>query len=373
MLRVLIVTFVATILAAQPFKALAQQHYPVTVTDAKDRQVTIKNEPKAILLGSGFDLIALSLVHPDPVSLLSGWGDDLKNDNPDIYQGFKNKFPLIDKIPVIGNGVAITPEASLSVKSDLAILPNWQASTETGRQTIDYLERLGIPTIVVDFNEDALAKTSTNMRLLGQVLNRVEQANAYVDFYQERIRRIEDRVAKSPNAKVNVLMTAFAGVDNCCYAFGNAGLGAFITLAGAQNVAGALAPHGGNMNPEAIFASNPDVLIATSSPGGIYAELSVGPGVKEDDARKTLMRTIENPFLASSSAVSHERVHGLWNFFNAVPTNILAAEAIATWVQPERFADINPAETLREINERFAAVPFDGAYWVDLKDSKAKP
>ena len=30
-------------------------------------------------------------------------------------------------------------------------------------------------------------------------------------------------------------------------------------------------------------------------------------------------------------------------------------------------ADIDPEATLKEINERFAAVPFDGAYWIALK------
>ena len=28
---------------------------------------------------------------------------------------------------------------------------------------------------------------------------------------------------------------------------------------------------------------------------------------------------------------------------------------------------VDPAATLKEINARFAAVPFDGAYWIDLK------
>jgi iron complex transport system substrate-binding protein len=57
----------------------------------------------------------------------------------------------------------------------------------------------------------------------------------------------------------------------------------------------------------------------------------------------------------------------LWNFFNAVPLNILAAEAFARWLRPELFADVDPDESLKEINERFAAVPFNGSYWISLK------
>lgn len=53
--------------------------------------------------------------------------------------------------------------------------------------------------------------------------------------------------------------------------------------------------------------------------------------------------------------------------FNAVPLNVLAAEAFAAWLRPELFADISPEATLAEINQRFAAVPFEGSYWISLK------
>jgi iron complex transport system substrate-binding protein len=47
--------------------------------------------------------------------------------------------------------------------------------------------------------------------------------------------------------------------------------------------------------------------------------------------------------------------------------NVLAAEAFAVWLRPELFADISPEATLAEINQRFAAVPFEGSYWISLK------
>lgn len=364
-----IVFFLALIICLAP-QAQATDHYPVTVTDAANRQVTIASEPKAVLLGTGFNLIALSLVHPDPVSILSGWAKDLMGDNPEIYQAFKTKFPKIEQLPIVSDGITITTEAALSVTSDLVILAKWQASTETGGLMIRNLEKLGIPTIVIDFNEDALNNTASNIRLLGQVLNRVEQADAYADFFEVRLKRLKDRSSQFPDSKPTVLLTAFPDVNKCCYVFGASGLGEFITLAGGKNVADALQPHGGTMNVEAIMVANPQILIATSSPGGTYAELSVGPGVKESEARATLNRTIVNPFLVGSKAVETGRVHGLWNFFNAVPINILAAEAFAKWINPEIFADIDPDATLKEINERFAAVPFEGAYWVDLNEKK---
>jgi iron complex transport system substrate-binding protein len=357
----------AAFLLMASLAARAEVQYPLTVTDALGREVTIPAEPKAILLGSGFNLVAISLIHPDPVSILAGWASDMKGDNPEIFARFKEKFPKIEDVAIIGDGITVSFEAALSLKADLAILANWQAETELGKQAIGYLEQTGVPVVVVDFNSDALNNTAGNMRLLGKVLNREEQANAFADFYEARVKRIRDRVAEHPEPGPTVLMDAFPNPEKCCYAYGTGGLGAFIAITGSRNIAESLPPQGGLVNSEFIVAANPDVYIATASPGGTYSTFSVGPGVDPEEARTTLKRAVSAPILADIKAVKEERVHGLWNFFNAVPLNILAAEAFAHWLRPDIFADIDPDATLKEINERFAAVPFDGAYWISLK------
>ncbi|MGQ3293706.1 MAG: ABC transporter substrate-binding protein, partial [Shinella sp.] len=234
--------------AALPVRAEVQ--YPLTVKDALGREVTIPTAPKAILLGSGFNLVALSLIHPDPVSLLAGWANDMKGDNPEIYARFKDKFPKIEEVPIIGDGITVSFETVLSLKADLAILANWQADTELGKQAITYLEQSGVPVIVVDFNSDALNNTAGNMRLLGKVLNREDQANAFADFYEARVKRIRDRVAQHPEPGPIVLMDAFPNPEKCCYAYGTGGFGAFIAITGSRNIAESLPAHGGIVSAE---------------------------------------------------------------------------------------------------------------------------
>ncbi|MBB4095217.1 iron complex transport system substrate-binding protein [Ochrobactrum pecoris] len=346
--------------------AIAEVTYPIHVKDALDRDVTIPAQPKSILLGSGFNLIALSLIHPDPVSVLAGWADDLKGDNPEIYASFRQRFPELDKVPVIGDGMTVSVEKIVSVKADLAILSDWQMRNDEGMQAITYLEKMGVPVIVVDFGNHALKNTSKNMRLLGKVLNREEQANAFADFYDERIARIRDRVATN-GAGPTVLLEAFPNSEQCCYAYGRDSMGEFITLTGSRNIAADGPSQGAVISSEYIVAADPQVYIATSSPGGKYSGFSIGPGVSEQEARDTLSNALKNPFRAGLEAVEDRRVHGLWNFFNAVPLNILAAEAFAVWLRPELFADLSPETTLAEINRRFAAVPFEGSYWISLK------
>lgn len=358
-----LVTFL--FLATLPAGATVQ--YPLTVTDSFGREVTIPAEPKAILLGTGLDLVALSLIHPDPISLLAGWAGDMKGDKSGLYARFKEKFPKIEEVPVIGDGISVSFESLLSLNSDLAILANWQADTDGGRQAMTFLEQAGVPVVVVDFNSDALKNTAANMRFLGKVLNREEQANAFADFYEAQLKRIRDAAAAHPEPGPSVYMDGLPNPDKCCFAFGNGGLGEFLAITGSRNIAEALPRQGGTVSAEFIIGADPDVYIATALPDGAYTSLTVGPGVDPEGARETLAQLIKAPHLAGLRAVREERVHAVWNFFNAVPLNILAAEVFAHWLRPDVFSDIDPDATLKEINARFAAVPFDGAYWIDLK------
>lgn len=347
--------------------ARAEVSYPLTVTDAFGREVTIPKAPKAVLLGTGLDLVALSLIHPDPVSLLAGWAGDMKNDTSGLYARFKEKFPKIEEVPVIGDGITVSFEALLSLNSDLAILANWQADTDAGKQAITFLEQAGVPVVVVDFNNDALKNTAANMRFLGKILNREEQANAFADFYEAHVNRLRERVAAHPEPGPTVFMDGLPNPEKCCFAFGTGGLGEFLAITGSRNVAEALPKQGGTVSAEFIVAADPDAYIATGLPGRAYTSFSIGPGVDAQTARDSLARIVVNPPLANLRAVREGRAHGLWNYFNAVPLNILAAEAFAHWLRPDVFTDIDPSATLKEINDRFAAVPFEGAYWIDLK------
>ena len=46
------------------------------------------------------------------------------------------------------------------------------------------------------------------------------------------------------------------------------------------------------------------------------------------------------------------------------PYNILAIEALAKWVLPEKFTDLDPQLTLNELNQEFLDTPLAGQYWI---------
>ena len=59
------------LVAALIVPALAIQ--PRTLTDVKGRTVTLPKDVKRLLIDDGRYLVALSLIHPNPASVLAGW------------------------------------------------------------------------------------------------------------------------------------------------------------------------------------------------------------------------------------------------------------------------------------------------------------
>jgi iron complex transport system substrate-binding protein len=59
-------------------------------------------------------------------------------------------------------------------------------------------------------------------------------------------------------------------------------------------------------------------------------------------------------------------VHGIWHHFYTSPFNVVAVQAMAKWLHPALFADLDPRATLQMLYQRFQPVPLDGVYWVSL-------
>jgi len=362
------------LLAMRPARA----EWPVTVTDAAGRQVTVPHQPRAVLLGAGLNLVALALVDPDPVARLAGWADDVRQYDPGLHAAFLARFPRLAEVPVVGGGTdeSFSLEKALTVGADLAIFGAWQAETEQGRMILDRLTAAGIPAIVVDFNRRPLANTAPGIRLLGRVLGREDRANAFADFWEAHLDRIRRRMAAHPERGPTVLMHAYPQPDDCCWAIGGTGLGELVSLVGGRNIADDRFPEsgGGVLSLEYVIGRDPQVYIATGLPQAADAPgFAVGPGVPADIARRSLAAVVTAPGLSGLAAARSGRVHGLWNFFNAVPLNIVAAEAVARWVRPEIFGDLDPGATLAEIDSRFSAIPFTGALWIGLDAGEGSP
>ncbi|MBH0238347.1 ABC transporter substrate-binding protein [Methylobrevis albus] len=371
----LLFVVLAALLAAVP-RGLAEENaaFPLTVTDLAGRSVTIAAPPQRIVLAEGLQLLSLALVAPDPTARLALIGRDLAGFDPGLAGMLGRAFPGLADVPTISDdGAGLPLETVLSARPDLVIFSLWQ-KPRVEPQLAEF-EALGIPVVFIDFFVAPVENTPASLRLLGAVMGTPERAEAYVGFYEAHLAEVRRRIAASATPAPSVFIHAYPGTWACCWSAGKAGFGEFVEIAGGRNIGAELFPSelGGTLAPEFVLAANPAVYVATglSSTGG--EGLEIGADVAAEAARAGLGRVAALPVIADLGAVQAGRVHGLWNFFNGSPLNILAVEALAGWFHPEAMRGVDPADTLAEINRRFAAAPITGSFWSSLGNEADAP
>lgn len=344
---------------------------PVIVTDIAGRTVTLKAPAKRIVLAEGRQLVALALLDRNPVALLAGWSADLRRRDPATYGLVRSIFPKVDDVPLVGEGSeeSFSVEKALSVAPDLVILSG-RLGASRPQQMLDQFEAAGVPVIFVDFFAHPFRNTLPSLRILGRAIGREAEADAYAGFYEARMARIAERLSAPGLKRPKVLLEAHAGGSGpCCNVPARGSIGDFIAFAGGHNIAADVIPgtHG-HLALEYVLREDPAIYVATGGPhlkgtGGLV----LGPGFTIAEARASLEQVVRRPGVAELSAVRSGHVHGLFHNLVNLPLNVLVAEALAKWIHPDLFADIDPQATLAEINARFLAVPFTGTYWVTLE------
>lgn len=370
----------AAMLALAALPAVAQEAgWPRRVTDLLGRVVTIPARPRAILLGEGVHLLTLGMLHPDPVSLLVGTGGDLRRIDPVADAAWRRAFPALERVPEVTStvGQALPLERVLSLAPDLVVLSTWQQGSAETMQAVERLSAAGVPVIFIDLFRQPLTNTAPSLALLGEVLDRREQAQALIDFQAVRLARIRERLPPGAGrGGPSVLLNAFPGRWPCCWVAGQGGGGELLALLQLRNPTAAVLgeARGGAIGLEQLMTLQPEIYIGTGmyKPGDEVG-LLLGSGVTPEQARRSLAAVSGTRELSVLQAVQQKRVHGLWNFFSGTAINIVAAEVMARWTWPDRFADLDPAATLAELNRRFAAVPFEGTYWISLDPAQDGP
>lgn len=377
-LRFSAVRHTASLLAAVTLTLCSHAAFALTVTDIAGRKVDIPDKVDHVLLGEGRMLYSVAMLEGgDPFKRIVGWQGELSTVDKQGYAAYQAKFPEVDQLPRIGttSEASVSPEKVLALHPDIAIFGVAGHGPGVKNPIVEQLHQAGVPVVFIDFREHPLQNTVPSIRLLGQALHREKQAEAYIDFYQQHLKRVQDVVAKVPESqRPSVFIEMLAGYGKggvaCCHTAGNGNMGDFIQAAGGNNMAAKLLPGPiGDINLEKLISADPRFYLVSGTRDSSSTEpgLKAGAGVSDATARASLQPLIAREGISSLTAVREGRVHGVWhNFYNS-PYNILAIEAMAKWFYPEQFKDLDPNKTLAELQQRFLPVDIGGAYWVDLK------
>ncbi|MBB2963373.1 ABC transporter substrate-binding protein [Methylobacterium sp. R2-1] len=342
---------------------------PITATDSLGRTVTLEAPARRILLAAGRGLPALAILDRTVVDRLVGIGRDLQRQSPDIHKAYAAYFPRLSTLPVIETGPGGFPtEQAIALAPDLVILDRTQAggvASDGVNPLLRALAAAGIPVAVIDLHGHPLRDTGPVMRLLGRLLERDQEAEAFTSFIGAHLAAVAARL-QDRNTQPVVFLHAHAGATPCCFSPGQGTFSDDIQAAGGRNAAAALLPGAsGQVSAEALLGLDPAVYVAT---GGTHLAdkggLVLGTGVDRETAQAALAAVLQTPRLAQLSAIRSGRAYGLWQGFSVSPVNVLAVEVLAKWLHPDLTRDVDPDATLAELNTRFLAVPMDGTYWI---------
>ncbi|MDA7964897.1 ABC transporter substrate-binding protein [Ruegeria sp.] len=340
---------------------------PVTVTDIAGREVTIDGPVRRIVLSDFRQIIGLSLIDPEIGGRVVGAGSKSRV-GPELRAALEARFPGITGVPELAEtSPSVSAEQVIALAPDLVILSD-PAGPATA-QLVDQLGHAGIPTVYVDFRINPFDNTLPSLRIAAAAMGSGAQAEAFIEFYRSHRDRITERTAMLTERPSVLMHLQATQVRQCCMSLSDVSLGRFITAAGGHNIGAEIIPGTfAQIAPEFVLAYQPDIYIAT---GGRQLEqdegLITGPGVPPALARRSLVDLTRNtPLIRDLDAVANGRSYGMWHSIHNSPLNILALELMAQWFHPDLFGDLDPQQTLDEINARFLPFEFKGAIWTSL-------
>jgi iron complex transport system substrate-binding protein len=344
-----------------------------TVIDLAGRRVVVSGPVRRVVLGEGRLLYTLALLEDrqDPLARVAGWQGDMARFDPQTWSQYVARYPHMARVPTIGttNEASISPERVLSLAPDLAVFSLSGHGPGRRNPLVEQLQAIGVPVVFIDFREHPLTHTVPSLRLLGQVLQRQEQAERFIAFYEAQLRRVTEVAATIPaTERPRTLLDARAGDVAGVLTAGRGSLGELVTLAGGVNLGDTLIPTAlGEASLEAVLAARPEVYVATGyqAPGAKAAGVRLGAQVAEAEARESLRAVLQRRAeFGALPALRQGRVHAAWHHFYNTPYHVVLVQALARWLHPQRFAALDAADTWRDLHRQFLGVAPTGTYWV---------
>lgn len=336
----------------------------ISVTDITGREVTIAALPKRILLTESWYYPALAILDKQAAARIIGIGGNPGDILPETAQDLSDK-------PRLGSVWARTfsIEKALELKPDLVI-----ADARFGGlppEIMAAFAKTEVPVIYVDFNTNPVENTVASITITGRAIDAEEKVAEFIAFLRQHVERITERLKTHGLTRPKLLIMAYGPGVSCCLASPDRGVTTYFGGMGMTNIASnaekSSSTPATQLSLEYIIESDPEIFIANVGRQGTDSLFGKPRSVAQAVANLEKLR--QEPGLRDVSAVRNGRVHATDLSLLVSPLNFIGFEALAKWVHPELFADIDPQTTLDEVNKRFLKTPLKGPFWASLDEA----
>lgn len=220
----------------------ATDAYPLTMTDAMGREVTLEAKPERIVS-----------IMPSLTEIVFALEADERLLGVTTYCDYP---AAAQEKEIIGDLYNLNPEKILSLQPDLVLV----GKSETLQQTFDFLEQAGVPYFVVD--PQTLDEIEDSILTVAELIDAQDKGDSLVAQLEADRAALEAKVAEIPaeeRARVFVLLDT-----NALYTVGKGTfLSEMISTAGGNNVAADIGDGYFQVSEEAFFELDPEMLIST--------------------------------------------------------------------------------------------------------------
>jgi iron complex transport system substrate-binding protein len=316
----------------------------LTFLDTVDKIVTVKKPLKRVVLTHPFHVETLRTLEV----------------SEDMIVGIAKQrwdeafFPEFSDVPSVGWRWTPDIEAILNLHPDAVILFTKPDATSATLESAD-------PNIsLIHITHRNLPVYSEIVKKLGYIFDKEDEAEEFIDFYEECRNQISEEVEKLPeDDKLNVYFES--GKKYSIHRKG----AIQIRSAGGKDIF-ADQPAGGNVDPESVIERDPDVIVkvATTSVQWHYPG---GYDIDADDIaelREVKEEIMSRPELQSVKAVKDGRVYvitvHLIDFYPVGGCRHFVANAYtAKWLYPDLFEELDPHAMHQEYLTRFQRLDID--------------
>ena len=305
----------------------SQAAFPVTVTDAAGREVTIQEEPQTLVSGYYITTsMLIALGHADKLV-----GIEAKADTRPIYS---LAAPELLELPSVGTAKSFDLETCAALKPDLVILPLKL------KDTVPALEELGITVFTV--NPESLEELNETIELLNAAIGDPVKGWELLDYNRQTEEFLAETLADMEKPSVylagnsSYLSTAGAAMYQ----------NTLLELGGGENVAAGLEDtYWVDISYEQLLTWNPEVIIMAS------------------DADYTKDELLADPQLQQLDAVKNGRVYAMPSAFESwdspVPSALVGSRWVASVLHGEQYGFEQFRADAAEFYQQFYGIEID--------------
>ena len=316
----------------------------LTIVDNLDRIVTVKKPLKRIIptFPQAIETLRTIKVPKDMIVGIGTW--------PTLFDPVF--FAEFSDVPCIGTGWEPDVEAILELNPDAVVLFGLERAALGQAQ--DVLESAGITVLRFNLNMPNFYRGEAEK--LGYIFGKQAEAKEFLDWREEILNSIKDKVEKIPEEDKPKVYFGIAWKSVSQYYTG-AACGNFIKAGGGKNIFEGMS---GEIDVEAVIDRDPDIIVKLARVAGVY-------GMDADDtAEFEALREefMSRPELQKVKAVEEGEVYMLANhlvsFMGASGCRSFIGYAyFAKWLQPTLFEDLNPKTIHQEYLTRFQGLDID--------------